>query len=354
MTIWYKSNGAWVTVQKPYIKRTGVHRPARKVYVKRSGAWVEAYEYDVTPPAVPLLSLQVIDNRWIQVGARTPGVSNDPDLKRIRILVSREGPLGTQFGSGFITTEEDSHPKEPWSDWYYNDLGPGGSGREDSSIETYKRYPANAGADTNLPGGKNYYFAAWSEDLNGNWSVANQGFIHMPAKDPDSTQGIIKREARIQAKNAGSRNSNGTIYTDASLVVRDSPVSNVFFYHGNQFTEAIGSRGTPTIRSAQIRLTRGDDIGQATANVHLFWHDANDYTVTTAAADRNEITLVGTINKGESKWFDIPESHFGNFNTQIKGFGLAYGNLASDYLVLPDLGLDLRNGEVNVVWEEEL
>jgi hypothetical protein len=355
MTVWYKIGGEWTEVQKPYIKRLGIQRPARKVLVKRSGVWEEAYEHDTTPPQVPLLTLQIVDNRWIKVGARTLGANNDPDLKRIRILVSREAPLGTQFGTGFIATNDDQYPKEPWSDWFYNAQGPGGSGRDDSSVETYKQYPPNANSSTDLPGGKTYYFAAWSEDRNGNWSVANQSQIRMPEKDPDSTRGIIKREARFQALTAGVRNSpSGTIFTPGQIEVRDSPAQNGYFYYGNLIGNAVGERGTPTILSAKIRLTRADDSGLATANVYLFWHEESSSSTTIADTNRNGITNVGTINKGESKWFDVPSSYYSNFNTQLKGFGLAWGIQASDYLVSPDLGIDSRNGEVNVVWEEEL
>lgn len=355
MTVWHKIDGEWTEVLKPYIKRLGIQRPARKVFVKRTGVWEMSFEHDTTPSAVPLITLQIIDNRWIKVGIRTPGANHDEDLKRIRVLVSREAPLGTQFGTGFVATNDDDYPKEAWSDWYYNDLGPGGSGRDDSSVETYKQYPPNASSSTDLPGGKTYYFAAWSEDRNGNWSVANQTQIRMPAKDPDSTRGIIKREARFQAGNAGVRNSpSGSTFTNGQIEVRDSPAQNGFFYYGNQIGNAVGERGTPTILSAQIRLTRADDSGQAAANVHLFWHEQTTTATAITDTNRQEITLVGTINKGESKWFDIPSTYYSHFNTQLKGFGLAWGIQASDYLVSPDLGIDSRNGEVNVVWEEEL
>lgn len=357
MTIWHKIEGVWVEVEKPYIKKSGVWRAAKQVYVKRSGDWDVAYEYDVTPSATPELSLQIIDNRYIKVGTRLPG-SVDTDLKRIRVMVSREAMPTTQFGTGFVANVDNTFPHEPWSDWYYNGSNPSGAGdakNHDASNEwDYKQYPVNPTDDTNLPGDKYYYFAAWSEDLNGNWSGGVFTRIFMP-KGGTAAPKVIVKETVIKPKFAGSAELNGANYEEGEVVARETPQSNGFFFHGGLITNTVGEQGTPTIKRARIYLVRSDDSGQAAANVNLFWHEAplpEDMPVTNA--NRNQITAIGTLNKGEGKWMEIPESYYSHFNSDIKGFGLAYGVQASDFIVVRDLATAPRCGEVEIVWEEAL
>lgn len=355
MTIWYKIDGAWVDVDKPWIKVAGVQRPAQEVFVKRSGVWTSAFEFDTTPSSPPELSLQIIDNRFIKVGTRLPGPT-DADLKRIRILVSRDAMPSTQFGSGFVAGVDDTFPDEPWSEWYYNNTSPAGAGLSHGVTNEwdYKQYPLNPNSSTNLPGDKFYYFAAWSEDRNGNWSVGNFTKIFMP-KNGTPAPHVIVKEARVQADFAGSAALNGASYVEGALTAQESPQSNGFWFYGNQITQIVGEQGTPTIKNARVRVTRTNDGGVATANVNLFWHEArNPGEMPVLNADRHNITLVGTLNKGESDWLDIPNSFFSHFNTEIKGLGLAYGIQASDFIVASDLSVDLRCGEVEIVWEEAL
>jgi len=357
MTAYIKANDSWVAAKRPYVKRSNVWTPAESMWVKRSGVWTMAYEYDVTPSSPPELSLQIIDNRYIKVGARLPGTLVDPDLAMIRVLASRTAMPTTQFGSGYIYDATNGYPDEAWSDWYYNGSNPKAKAADhgDNTDEfDYKFYPVNPTDSTNLPGGQWYYFAAWSLDMNGNWSVGTFSRIWMP-KNGTPADKIIVKEGNFQANDAGSIGVNGGGYAPGDMVMRDSPRSNGIWIHGPKITDAVGEQGPPTIRSAKIRVTRGNDTGQPTANVRLFWHvygSADKLPLPDSAM--NDITNLGTINKGETKWFDIPASYYPHFNTEIKGFGLVYGIQASDYLVVSGLGTDLRCGEVNVVWEEAL
>ena len=89
--------------------------------------------------------------------------------------------------------------------------------------------------------------------------------------------------------------------------------------------------------------------------MNLFWHKLlSSSDLPAVDAGHQQITYLGTINKGESKWFAIPAAYYPNFNTEIRGFGLSYGIQASDFLEVEGVGTHIRSGEVNVVWEEDL
>lgn len=343
-----KVGGVWKAATRPYVKRSGVWTPVKQTYVKQAGAWTLEWTYDVTPPDPPVLALDIIDNRYILVSCRLPGASNDPTLRRIRVLALPDTSPTTQFGAGALNGNDSSYPFENWSDWYYN-IAPNGHG--DSSLNTHKEYPLNPTAGTNLPGGKYYYFAAWAEDFEHNWSIGTFSRIWMP-KEGVNAANVIVKEANFQANTAGSiTGTTGVWAGEGQLVVRDSPRSNGIFFFHSKITDTVGQNGTPSISSAKIRLSRTNDTGQAVANVRMGWHNAistGDFN----PSGIQEVTTLGTIQKGETKWFNLPTTWFDNYNNGIRGFIVQSGPGAADFLVLNDLETDLRNGEINLVWNE--
>jgi hypothetical protein len=353
MTAYIKVDGAWVATTRPYIKRNNVWTPAKEVYVKRDGAYATTYQYDTTPPNPPELTLEIIQNRYIRVGIRIPGGANASSIKMVRVLASKTGFPTTPFGDGYITGNDTNWPKENWSNWWYVP-SPEGSNHGDTSDYDYKKYPLNPTDNTNLPGGQYYYFAAWASDTEDNWSVGTFSRIWMP-KEGVKADKVVLKEMRAQANAAGSLNLNGVTFTPGDLVAQDSPRSNGVWYHAAKFTDSVGAQGTPTIKSAQIRISRANDSGQPTAQVNLYWHDKTGTTdLPLHGTQQFDATNIGTLNKGETKWFDIPAAWYPKFNTQIKGFGLRYGTQASDYIVAKGLASDMRCGEVHLVWEEAL
>ena len=382
MPLYQNINGVWTLCQKPYVKRgaDGVWQVAQEAWVKRSGTWVNAYDADVTPPNPPELTLQIVEDfatikgqktlqsRWIKVGVRLPGTTNDDDAKLIRVLTNFAGkPPTTQFGGTYTTTPDDTYPKEPWSDYYYNDLGKGGWGHNDTSALIYKQWGdgPNPTSGTIMKGDKDYFFTAWSLDNSGNWSVAVPATIHVP-KDSVDAKNTITKEARFQANSGGSWRTAGFQWGD--LIQQKSPRSQGLFFYGNQITEAMGQQGTIKVKSAQIRIVRegnDEDHGNADANVYLFWTTYNtsgDLPNPNAAGGitRHDITKVGTLAKGQGKWFDLPESFYPDLNKNIKGMGLDWKHpdkadaFPADYSRMVAVGQNLRCGELHVVWEETL
>lgn len=349
-TPYLKVDGAWVPATRPYVKRNGVWTPVREGYVKDAGVYKTFYKYDNTPPHPPELTLEIIDERYFKVGTRIPTDQGSDQVKEIRILVSRAGYPSGPLGSGFVSKPSTGYPKEPFSSFFYNHAD---SDSDHGPVQDYdfKEYPPQASAQTNIASGL-YYFAAWTVDFDNNWSSGVYHSITMP-KAGVNARNIIVKEANFQPKSAGSTNQDGVAYTEGDVTARDSPRSNGVWFFGDQFTSSVGFQGNPTVKNASIRIARAaNDGGQNTANVRLFHH--NQYSFVSPFTDFDDATVVGTLTRGETKWFDIPTAWYGLLNKSIKGFGLRFGSNASDTITALGQSDYIRCGEVNVVWEEAL
>lgn len=370
MSLHQKINGVWTVVQRPYVLYNGVWTAVTDAYVKRSGAWVSAYHYDVTPPNPPEIDLQIVEefdvirgqktlvSRWIRVGVRLPGTLNSPDAKLARVLTTYAGKPPTSPMGGTYTSQPDStYPNEPWSDWRYNEFGP----HNDTSISVYKQWPRNAGPGYKIAGDKTYYFGAWALDRYGNWNgIATQAAIHVP-KDTVDYPRVIVKEARFQPNQSGSWHGSRGFQT-GELEQQWSPGSTGLWFYGEQITDSMGSSGSVTVRSAQIYIKREDDNGAANANVYLYW---TGYPTVASLPEpgsivKHEITKLGTLAKGQAKWFDLPISFRNDMNYAIKGMGLDYKDpdkatgYPNDYSVMSSVEEHGRNGELHIVWEEQL
>jgi hypothetical protein len=374
MALYYKDDtGAWVQCARAWTKRNGAWTSVEEAWVKTGGAWVRAYNFDVTPPNPPEITLSIAEDfdivrgvktlktRYIRVGVRLPGSANDPDARLTRVLTDYAGKAPTTYMGGTYTSATDAtYPTEPWSEWRYNSYGP----HKDTSVYIYKQWPRNATAGTIIQGDKTYHFGGWSLDRDGNWSAANQAAIHVPKNSIDVPNVVVK-EASFQPDSSGSWRSTG--FVSGPLVQQRSPKSLGMWFYGNQFTDSIGAQTTSgekiTIRSAQIYIRRENDNGQANANVYLFWTGygtVGSLPPTGTAPTRYEITKLGTLAKGQAKWFALPAAFNNNLNTQIKGMGLDWKDpvkadaFPEDYSSVASVAANLRCGEVHIVWEEEL
>lgn len=357
MTIYIKQDGTWTPVTRPYIKKAGAWAPAKTVHVKDAGTWKQAFEWDVTPSDPPEISLEVIQGRYIKVGVRLPSTAHDTDLAKIRVLVGTADKYsGSYEDATYIRTADNTYPNEPWSEFYYNGYKVGtGHDHNDSSVFQYKQYPLNPNDNTDLAGGRNYRFSAWSMDLNGNWSVGTNALIFMP-KTGDTN--VVVKSARFQPNQFGTWASG--VFTPGNGIVQTGPIKRAAWYYGNQIAEAIPDSTALTIgiRSAQVLLHRtADSPGEDVANVYLYKH--TDGSPQTNEPSRTEVTKVGTIKKSESKWFTLPTSYHNNFRSGLKGLGLnhqdpakAVGN-ADDVLTVSGLSEGVvRQGELYVTWTE--
>lgn len=364
-----KINSTWVNVADMWTKSSGTWVKASEAYLKNAGVWTPVHASAPAPPASPILSLEIIRNtisgdihQWLKVGARYPLSVDLPRLARIRVLWggSDSSTLSTQFGNNFINGRDSDWSQEPWSDWYYHADSEGKTAfaRTDTSVETFKQYPLNPGTTLDvLAGNRTYYVGAWSLDTFGQWSAGVTNSIFVPtAGSPPNTE--VRKEARFLPFASGT--SSQGVFTEGNLETR--PASGVKYgcwFYGNQITSNVGSGGPPTITNARIHMTRTTDDGfLPTSNVYAFWHTDN----TTSGAfvptsDRHNITLIGTIAKGQTVDLTLPDSFKDNYNSDIKGLGIAYEtstNAAGDYSIIKGLDQDSRSGELHLNWTESV
>lgn len=369
MALYQKINGVWTLCQRPYVLRNGVWTALTQAYVKRSGAWVQAYDFDVTPPSPPLIALSIsedfdtikgvktLKSRWIRVSVRLPGASNDPDARLTRVLTDYAGkPPTTQFGGTYTSATDASFPNEPWSEWRYNEFGP----HNDTSVEVIKQWPRNSSAGNIIKGDQTYHFTGWSLDNSGNWSAATAASIHVPKNSVD-VPNVVTKEAKIQPNSSGSWRSAG--WASGNLIQQKSPRSVGLWLYGNQITDSMGATGAITVKSAQIYIKRDVDTGSANANVYLFRSTngtVGGLPAPGGAIDKSEVTKLGTLAKGQGKWFDLPTSYYNNLNNGIKGMGLDWKDpvkadaFPADYSSMVSTSTNLHSGELHIVWEEAL
>lgn len=366
MTVYAKRSGAWVAAQEAWMRQSGTWKQLDSVWTKWNGVWQASVVPSNAMPAPPLLSLQVINNRYIDVGMKYPGLYNEPSVRIMQVNVARDsGVLTTQYGSGSLPGNSAGYPDENWSLWHYVEPAfVGGQVHGDTSIVDHKAYPNGAAQDATmqLPTNQRFYFAAWTKNARGIWS---QGvFQNILVPTGDVVTGIIKKQANFQAYNAGTF-INGTTLDEAFVsptaaandlqVMPTGATSAGAWFYGNQVTSAYAQDGPATINRASIRITRDNDEGPPSANVTIFWHG----TATPgyiAVADRMQPTKVGTLAKGQSAAFDIPAAWYSHLNTGLKGIGVDMTRptaTATDQARFLGPMRDYRSGNLTLEWDEQ-
>ena len=366
MTLYKKQGGAWVPAQRVYVKHAGTWVPSDLVYVKRLGAWHITYAYDTTPPPAPQLTLSIIDTdewvggskvygRHINVGVRLPSDTADAGLALIRVLSTYAGAAPTtQYGGTYTSEPQNAWPEEAWSDFHYNHYQGVVASHQSNSVAT-KTWPPNASTAANLSAGT-YHFAAWAMDDAGNWSAGTFATIDLPRRGID-TANLTVKEKRFPAVYTGTW-SEGS-FTYGPMIQSALPRGQGVLFYGTGLNEVI-TTGNGGVRKAQLRLERSNDTGQGQANVWLARHNAPTAAGFGEDAVWSDGHLVGTIGKGETKWFDLPSSWYEPLaNGEIKGFVLLHKDPSKthaspeDYSVMNSYVDSIRSGELHVIWTEE-
>src|SRR5262252_7801639 len=257
MPVWVKDDtGTWQVAKRVYRKNNGVWTPITASYIKVGGVYQQGYLYDTTPPDPPQMSLELIENfddknnltqRYIKVGVRANATSNDPQLQRIRVLTTYNKAAPTSAtGQTRTETPDSDWPNERWSDWMYNYWGD----HKDTSAWSYKQWTVNPGPNTKIPADTDFFFGAWSQDWNNNWSIqSTQMKLHTPKPTVDTIP-PIKKESYFYPNQTGSFRGGG--WHGGDLIQQNSPRSVGLFLYGAQLTQAIA--GNATIQSAQLLL----------------------------------------------------------------------------------------------------
>ena len=331
---YYKIDGVWTPIERPYVKENDVWVPVKEAYLKASGVWDlygdtgAFWEYDDTPSAAPAFNLVMAQfgatGRYINAGIRVPGAGNDADVKMVRVLTTYAGgPPTTQYGGTYTETPDPTAPLEPWSDLYYNGWGADGVKRTSSYYslsrstqnQVVRPWPRAATSSTLLPAGR-YYFTAWSLDQDGNWSDATAAYMDIPQpghKDVTSDSYFVPSETGTYLPGGGSFGAGGT--WTAGLLEQNAtgPLHGYAFYGTamRDFTkyDAFTELAAVQVNTAQVQVTRLVDSGSASANLWMGKVQVNGSGALTSSGDSvatSEIINAGTIAKGESKWINIP------------------------------------------------
>lgn len=369
MGFYLKIAGVWTAPDKVYVKKSGVWTLAQTVQYKDAGVWNEVFSYDTTPPEIPMVTLELVETsywedkkkksgRHIKIGLKTPSGGHDSDVKRWRLLTTHQDKRPTtQYGGRFIDNPDDNFPDEPWSEFYFNGYLGSDTTRQTDEWQ-YKTFPRSAKNNSQVGGQKFHYFSVWAEDFNGNWSAVNHAEIWVPKRNVDAAERIV-REARFQTVETGSWTSAG--FVSGQLQQSKSPFSEGLFLYNNQITSKIGGQGAPSVRKAQIYIQRTNDDGRAEANITLYTHaypNAAGLPAVGSFTRANKLFL-GTLGKGEGRWFDLPASYLTALeNDQIKGFGIdnqkpGSSAGAKDFSVVKSRDQHIRCGELHVTWIEE-
>lgn len=349
-------DGNWINIREIWVKSTGIWKLSAGGYFKIAGVWTLVQTPPGPPPQGPIISLEVGSTKHITVGVTYPGSNDDPSIEQIRVLVSRTAMPTNQFGSGAIAEPDITYPDETWSDfWYANHTNAKGvvSVHPSTAQAIFKKYPPNSTGETPpLPGGQYYYFAGWTKDVLGQWSVGTFTKVFVPT---GAITGSISKEANFLPNDTGTLVSlTGVTWVPASndMAVAGNASKGVAFF-GNNITTAIGQDGTPQGFNPTVRLTRDSDTGSPTANVWAFWHDV----VTpgdVALGHQFDKANIGTIAKGQTKTFTLPASWDTHWNNDIKGIGFGWSStpVIGDNSTLLGQDRDPRAAEINIKWTE--
>lgn len=312
MPVYIKEDGVWKQTTRPFIKRSsGTWSPAMEMWIRDAGVWKEGFHYDVTAPPPPEITLTVSKNskggQYLLVGIRLSPPTNYADLAMIRLLVGKKGATGTfpesPTDATYIKEADSNYPKEPWSDFYYNNYKTQYN-HADSSVLYIKHYP-QVGWQTADLAPDSYRFAAWSMDFYGNWSSRTSLGIVVP-KTGDPKQ--VNKRAYFQATQSGTYNlTSAGSWTPGNLQQSGGPglrATAGVYYYGTALADSIGKNGPPTVRDAQIRLNRINDNGPTNANIYLAM--ANETSPGSSTGRDTDIYKLGTLAKGQAKWFTIP------------------------------------------------
>jgi len=374
MTAFIKVDGAWVPADRLHYHVNGGWAPVQKGYVRRSGVWTKFYELDITPPPSPQIDLTIIETKYgqnnqnkgrhIRVVVSLPGPDQAATTKLIRVLTTYQGKQPTtQFGGTYTAQPDANHPDEPWSDWTYKP-----DGVHNTTQGQYKTWPRSATDSSKLTDGERYYFSGWTLDRAGNWSAPTHTSIVAP-KDGGGSN-ILHKETRFQPNWAGTMTSSGS-FTIGQMTQQGNPLRRGVIGYGNKVENEIGSQGPATIKTAQIKLARTNDNGSASANIYIAYHAHLNYGSPDPDGHPwntwSEARKLGTLSKGESKWFDIPSNFHDNLVKYVSG---SIGNFrgfvllekdpshaaaqADDFSVLKSQAELSTQGELHVTWTEEL
>lgn len=327
MPIYTKVNGAYQDAD-PFIKVNGAWVPATNAFIKVNGAWQQSFIADSTPPSQPIMTIQNVDNAYIRVRVRQPEGSHQTDIRRIRVKVGATAyPTNPADSQGYFSKPNTAGGVEPWSDFHFNNTLPDGKGgfytdgRVTTSFQEKWFQPTYKKGDK-LRANATYYFAAWAEDMAGNWSAMTY-IPHTTGKTASTANENRYISAFIPPIKVGTIDDSTSTFTEGDGYVGNNPNRLAHFRYSNIIENLVGD-GDAIIYARILLFRASADHGVPAAKTYAWRHNTSaDYVAPAARFEPswllNADSSANSINKGGSVWKDLPESWLNNLNDSHKG-----------------------------------
>lgn len=342
--LWQKvADDLWVEGE-PYARSTSGWKKGSAYYQKNGTVWVKLWEKDVTPPLAPTITSLTYSNttKYVTIKVKT---DSSVDIKSLDVRRSIYAyPTGT-------TTSSESFPGNT------------------KTVVRDTEYTFNVPfTKTNVT----FYYSVFAFDADGNRSVRAIKSIFVPTPvvptsppPPDKVVTQPKPGTTTQPTSPAPTVYKAVIKTTGSRSWTsdyDKWYANVYqgglndykgcWFYSTRLTNV--TKVARKIRKMTIRITRSSSQNgvPGEANVWLMMHDRTSASGTPSFFPRVKI---GTLGRGETHTFAVPQSFWDNLQRQTKwkGFGLRGGNIAytsPDYLVA--YGYGTRSGEIYIEYEK--
>lgn len=199
-----------------------------------------------------------------------------------------------------------------------------------------------------------YFISAWAFDSNGNVSLPGKATFKFPALTVPSPAPVVKT-AYISCTDSASWLSTDNFWrTDNNYVYQGGRDSYGMWFYSTAFQTTLAK--ATKILDVNIGIGRVNSAhgvaGQA--NVRLSTHKWPYQPPGAADGSMFGGSLVGTLGRGEYKWFDVPSAWWPLLKTGgVRGFGLRFGSTSftdPDYLIA--YGKGTNGGKIFLKWEE--
>jgi hypothetical protein len=320
--VWVKRpDGTWAkSGMPPYAKTsTGWHR-ITAIYAKTgSSTWTQRYSRDLTPPAPPVSMSFAMSGTTLNVSVKAPATA---DVATIVLQWSFTGYHGSQY-------------EQPRA----------GINVTPNQTVTFS-YPSQKS-------GESYYWTAWAVDSSGNTSTALTGRYTVPNLYVPPT--LVTKVAYLYPSSSATYVQDGSYWRSDSNFVYQGGLNQYgqWFYDTRIIAALIKAKHVLDMR---IQITRANTVHGVSgpAGVYLTAHTLANQPAGNPAGSNTPSLYVGTLNRGETKTFEVPSSYYAGFlSKQYKGFGLYAGETSYvDPKYLYALGAGSPSGKLYVQWQE--
>ena len=318
MTWLTRGANGWTTVYDPYVRTTQSWNKVNQGFVFENGQWVRFFNRDIDHPAAPTLALTA---------------------------------LGTVYISSEITgSTSDAVKVSLWIAYGYTP-----STIEGSSNQVLAKVPYDYTTGLldvrswNLTPGLQYWATAVVYDITGNRSPTATDSVLVPAAPVAKTAYVDPVGSKSWRPDISDWRVTSDVYQGGSTLHKGC------WFYGDRLDKI----NYGTIKNMQIKIAR-ENTNHGIAGASNVWlaHHENKSRPNGNPGTMRDATKVGTLTRGQSKWFDVPKSWwsgFENANPNYNGLGLyttVGGENNVNHIITHAASDNVASGRVYVEWEE--